>query len=337
MKKQDLTVAVVGATGAVGSEMIALLAERDFPVGRLVPLASGRSLGRDVQLRGRSVPVEVLGPGAFDKVDLALFSAGAGVSREWAPQAVQAGAVVVDNSSAFRTDLEVPLVVPEVNAEALSGHRGLIANPNCSTIQLVVVLAPLLRAVGLRRVVVATYQAASGAGRRGMDELSKTSIELLGGRTPSEPVVHPRRLAFNCVPQIDVFLEDGATREEWKMVYETARILGRDDLGLAVTCVRVPVFSGHSEAVFIELAGELSPELARDLLAAAPGVVVIDDPAAGLYPTTIEANGADPCFVGRIRRDPSVEHGLSLWIVADNLRKGAALNAVQIAEELLRQ
>lgn len=336
MNKQNPTVAVVGATGAVGSEMISLLAEREFPLGKLVPIASSRSLGRNVGFRGRELPVEVLGPGAFVGVDLALFSAGAATSREWAPRAVLSGAVVVDNSSAFRTDPNVPLVVPEVNLDALRGHQGLIANPNCSTIQLVVVLAPLLAAAGLRRVVVATYQAASGAGRKGMDELSKTSVELLGGRPPSEPVVHARRLAFNCVPQVDVFLDDGSTREEWKMVYETARILGQPELPVAVTCVRVPVFSGHSEAVFVELESALEPDAARDLLAVAPGVVVMDDSAAGLYPTTIEANGADPCFVGRIRKDATVRHGLSLWIVADNLRKGAALNAVQIAEELLR-
>ncbi len=336
MKTSDLTVAVVGATGVVGQEMISILEERDFPVARLLPLASQRSLGHSVEFRGRELPVEVLTPDSFAGVDLALFSAGAERSREFAPLAVAAGAVVVDNSSAFRQDRAIPLVVPEVNPEDLRGHAGLIANPNCSTIQLVVALAPIHRAVGIRRAVVATYQSASGAGRRGMDELSRQSIDLLAGRVPPRPTVHPKRLAFNCVPQIDSFLADGATREERKMVDETARILD-PAIGVSVTCVRVPVFGGHSEAVHLELAAELSPEAARDLLARSPGVVLLDDPEVGVYPTTIEAVGTDPCFVGRVRRDPTVPHGLQLWIVADNVRKGAALNAVQIAELLLEQ
>ena len=328
-------VAVIGATGAVGKEMICLLDERRFPVAELRPLASARSLGSSVRYCGQELPVLLLGPDSVEGVDLALFSAGAAVSREYAPRFVASGAVVVDNTSAFRTDPEVPLVVPEVNPEELAGHHGLISNPNCSTIQLLVVLAPLHRHARIRRAVVATYQAASGAGRQGMQELSEQSIQLLSGRGHAPPRVHARRLAFNCVPQIDIFLDDGSTREEWKMVEETARILKAPELGLSVTCVRVPVFCGHCEVVHLELEEALSPQEAREILQSSPGVVVMDDPVDGVYPTTIDAVGADPCFVGRIRSDPTVPNGLKLWIVADNLRKGAALNAVQIAELLL--
>jgi len=336
MSQRTSTVAVVGATGAVGEEMIQLLAERQFPVRKLLPLASARSLGRTVSFGGEELPVEILGRDSFAGVDLALFSAGAAVSREYAPLAVEAGAVVVDNSSAWRYEPEVPLVIPEVNPGKVAEHRGIIATPNCSTIQLLVVLAPLHRRAGIRRMVVDTYQAASGAGRRGMDELAEASIQLLSGKVPAAPKVHPRRLAFNCIPQVDRFLEDGSTREEWKMVAETAKILDDPTVAVSATCVRVPVFSGHSEAVSLELATPLSPEEAREILKQAPGVVVLDDPTHGVYPTTIEAAGNDPCFVGRIRRDPTVPQGLKLWIVADNVRKGAALNAVQIAELLPR-
>jgi len=324
----------VGATGAVGRQMVALLETRRFPVASLRLLATARSAGRTLPFAGEDLPVEALGPGSFAGVDLALFSAGASTARDHAPRAVAAGAVVVDNSSAFRTDESVPLVVPEVNPGALATHAGLIANPNCSTIQLVVVLAPLHASAGLRRVVVATYQSASGAGQRGTDELLRgTRAVLAGEEAPAR--VHARPLAFDCVPQIDVFLDDGSSREEWKMVFETRRILGLPELGVLATCVRVPVVCGHAEVVTAELEHELAPDAARELLRAAPGVQVLDDPAAGAYPTPRQAAGSDPCWVGRLRRDPSVPHGLALWIVADNLRKGAALNAVQIAEALL--
>lgn len=326
-----LRVAVVGATGAVGREMLSSLESRGFPVASLRPLATSRSAGTTVRFSGEDLTVEPLADGCFAGIDLALYSAGARVSLDTARVAVAAGAVVVDNSSAFRTDPSVPLVVPEVNAEALYGHRGLIANPNCSTVELVVVLKPLHDAAGLRRVVVSTYQSASGAGQKGIDELMGQTRAVLAGADPVA-VVHARPLAFNCVPQIDVFRDDGSTGEEWKMVYETRRILGLPSLGVLPTCVRVPVIRGHSEAVSVELERPLSPEAARDLLAAAPGVTVVD--GGGRYPTPLDCAGEDPCFVGRLRSDPSVEHGLAFWIVADNLRKGAALNAVQIAERV---
>ncbi len=335
MAGRDLTVAVVGATGAVGREMISVLEERRFPVGELVPLASARSLGEAVEFHGEEIPIRVLDKGSFKGVDLALFSAGGGVSREFAPRAVNSGAVVVDNSSAFRMDPNVPLVIPEVNPGALEGHRGLVANPNCSTIQMLVALAPIHRKVGISRIVVSTYQAASGAGHKGMDELSNQSIALLSGKVPDEPKVHARRLAFNCVPQVDVFLDDGYTREEQKMVQETHKILD-PKIQVAATCVRVPVFCGHSEAINVELVNPLSPDEARELLKQSPGVAVLDDPSVGIYPTTEDAAGADATFVGRIRRDPTVPNGLAMWVVADNLRKGAALNAVQIAELLFQ-
>jgi len=326
-----LHVAVVGATGAVGREMLATLEARAFPVASLRPLASPRSAGTSVRFAGEEVAVEVLGDASFAGIDLALFSAGARVSADTAPVAVEAGAVVIDNSSAFRRDLSVPLVVPEVNAHAIAGHAGLIANPNCSTIQLVVVLSPLHAAAGLRRVVVSTYQSASGAGQKGVDELMDQTRALLTGEDPSHQV-HARPLAFNCVPQIDVLQEDGSTREEWKMRYETRRILGVPELGVLATCVRVPVLCGHAEAVSVELERPLAPEAARDLLLGAPGVEVAEED--GGYPTPLETAGADACFVGRLRTDSSVECGLAFWVVADNLRKGAALNAVQIAEHL---
>jgi len=325
-----LSVAVVGATGAVGRKMVELLEARAFPVASLRLLASPRSAGTTLPFSGEDLRVEALGPRSFDGIELALFSAGAAASREHAPRAVAAGAVVVDNSSAWRTDESVPLVVPEVNPGALAGHDGLIANPNCSTIQLVVVLRPLHEAAGLRRVVVSTYQSAAGAGQKGTDELlAGTRAALAGEPVPAE--VHARPLAFDCVPQIDVMLDDGSSREEWKMVFETRRILGLPDLRVLATCVRVPVACGHAEAVSVELERDLPPEAARELLSGAPGVRVVDLPD---YPTPRATADTDPCWVGRLRRDPSVPHGLALWVVADNLRKGAALNAVQIAEGL---
>ncbi len=331
---EGLTVAVVGATGAVGEELRAVLEERSFPVQRLVLLASARSAGGTVQWRGDKLTVEELDDESFRGVDLALFSAGTSVSERYADSAVAAGAVVVDNTRAFRMSPGVPLVVPEVNADALAKHSGIIANPNCSTIQLVVALAPLHQAAGIKRVVVSSYQAASGAGRAAMDELRDQTVALLNFRDPK--VEHfQRRLAFDVIPEIDVMLPEGDTREERKMVDETRKILGLAGLGVSATCVRVPVFVGHCLSVNVEFERALSPEEARIALAAADGIVIDDDPAA--YATTADVAGQDETYVGRVRRDTSVEHGLNLWVAADNLRKGAATNAVQIAEALLER
>ena len=329
-----LTVAVVGATGVVGEEMRAVLDERRFPVDRLVALASSRSAGGTVDWRGSDVLVTELDDESFRGVDLALFSAGASVSERFADSAVAAGCVVVDNTRAFRMSPSVPLVVPEVNSDALGDHRGIIANPNCSTIQMVVALAPLHRAAGIKRVVVSSYQAASGAGRAAMDELRDQTVALLNFRDPKVEQFQ-RRLAFDVIPEIDVVLPEGDTREERKMVDETRKILGRPDLAVSATCVRVPVFVGHCLAVNVELERALSVEDARRVLGEADGVVIDDDPAA--YHTTADVAGRDETFVSRVRLDPSVEHGLNLWVVADNLRKGAATNSVQIAEALLER
>ncbi len=334
MKK--LRVAVVGATGAVGREMLRILEERNFPVGELVPLASERSEGKKVPFAGGEHTVRRLGHDSFEGVDLALFSAGAARSKEFAPSAVGAGAVVVDNSSAFRMDPDVPLVVSEVNPGALGAHQGIIANPNCSTMQMVVALKPLIDAAGIRRIVVSTYQAVSGAGQSAMDEL-RGQVEALSRSEAHRAADMPHQIAFNCLPQIDVFLEGGDTREERKMVEETRKIFGRPDLAISATCVRVPVYNGHSESVNVEFERPLSPEEARSLLQGAPGVEVVDDPEALAYPMAITASGRDPVYVGRIRRDPSAENALNMWVVADNLRKGAALNAVQIGEVLIEK
>lgn len=330
------TVGIVGATGAVGEELLRVLEERRFALDRLRLFASPRSAGRRIAFRGEEVAVEPLdAPERLDGTDLLFFSAGGGTSREWAPEAVRRGAVVVDNSSAFRYDPEVPLVVPEVNPEAVRDHSGIIANPNCTTILLVVALAPLHRLGGLRRVVVATYQAASGAGARAMEELRAQARAVLDGQAPT-PEHFPRPIAFNLFPHIDAFLpeEGDATREEMKVVWETRKILGEPDLAAVSTCVRVPVLRAHSEAVFLELERDVDPAAAREALAGAPGVRLVDDPAAGAYPTPREADGVDDVLVGRVRRDPTVERGLCLFLAGDQLRKGAALNAVQIAELL---
>jgi len=337
MKKKSYTVAVVGATGAVGAEMIKVLAERKFPVQRLVPLASEKSIGRSVAYGDDELPVEVLGPESFAGVDIALFSAGGEVSLKFAPIATDAGAVVVDNTSAFRMEAQVPLVVPEVNPEALGGYaaRRIVANPNCSTIQLVVALAPLNRLSHIRRVVVSTYQSVSGAGVEAMEELSKQSVALFS-QGELQVGVFPHRIAFNCIPHIDRFLPDGSTKEEEKMVEETRKIMGDPSILVAATAVRVPVFCGHSESVNIEFDDSIDLEEAREALYGAPGVEVVDEPNLCRYPMALNAAGMDPVYVGRLRRDPTVENGLAMWIVADNLRKGAALNAVQIAELLVR-
>lgn len=331
---REYRVAVVGATGMVGMTMREILEERGFPVSELRLLASERSRGRRLPFRGEEVEVQVLDEGSFQGIDLALFSAGAEISRRFAPHAVRAGALVVDNSSAFRMDPGVPLVVPEVNPRAAFEHQGLIANPNCSTIQMVVVLKPLHDRSPLRRVVVSTYQSVSGTGKEAVEELKAQSEAVLRGEDPV-PAVYPHPIAFNCLPHIDVFFPNGYTREEMKMVEETRKIMGLPDLPVSATTVRVPVFVGHSESVNAEFEDPISPEEARRILAGAPGVEVVDDPDNLRYPMAVDAAGKDACFVGRIRADLSCPRALNLWVVADNLRKGAALNAVQIAELVL--
>ncbi|MBI3087746.1 MAG: aspartate-semialdehyde dehydrogenase [Candidatus Omnitrophica bacterium] len=347
------TVAVVGATGAVGTEMLRVLAERKFPVGGLRLLASERSAGRRMVFKRTSYPVERLAPGSFDGVDIALFSAGAARSLEFAPEAVKRGAVVVDNSSAFRMREDVPLVVPEVNPHALRSHRGLIANPNCSTIVLLVALKPLHDAARLARITVATYQSVSGAGAKAMAQLYEEAKRIvrqcrvtsgewrvnskLKTQNAKRKTVLPSQIAFNLVPQVDVFLENGATKEERKMVQETRKILEEPALPVSATCVRVPVFIAHSEAVWIQTERPLSVEEARRLLQQAPGVRLVDERTPGGYPMPVDAAGRDEVLVGRIRKDESVPNGLVLWLSGDNLRKGAATNAVQIAELLIKK
>lgn len=335
MSSEGYRVAVVGATGAVGTMMIRVLEERNFPVRSIKLLASSRSAGKKLKFKGEEITVEELKESSFQGVDIALFSAGASVSRTFGPIAVSSGCVVVDNSSAFRMDPETPLVVPEVNAHALKNHKGLISNPNCSTIQMVVALKPILDAVGIKRIVATTFQAVSGTGQRAIFEL-ENQVRAWASGEPMPRSVYPHQIAFNCLPHIGAFLENGYTEEEMKMVNETRKIFEDPSIAVSATTVRVPVFYGHSEAVNVELKAPLSPEEARELLAKAEGVTVIDDPKNNLYPMPIHAAGQDKTMVGRIRRDLSVEHGLVMWIVADNIRKGAATNAVQIAEILIR-
>jgi aspartate-semialdehyde dehydrogenase len=337
--KNKFNVAVVGATGLVGQTMIEILAQREFPVATLYPLASERSVGKPVEFGGRQLRVQDLNAFDFDGVDIALFSAGGSVSAEHAPRAGASGCVVVDNTSHFRNEPDIPLVVPEVNPEAIAAYppRNIIANPNCSTIQMVVALKPIHDAVGIERINVATYQAVSGAGRRLVEDLASQTAALLNGR-PLDPVGDAKPIAFNAIPHIDSFQENGYTREEMKMVWETRKILGDDSILVNPTAVRIPVFYGHSEAVHIETRDPLGAEEARALLAAAPGVTVIDEARLGGYPTAVtEAARRDDVFVGRIRADISHERGLDMWIVSDNVRKGAALNSVQIAEILVRE
>ncbi len=329
-------VAILGATGAVGSEMVRVLETRRFPVAELRLFSTVRSAGTRVAFGGRDIEVREVSPESFAGVDFALFAAGADASRTWAPVARQAGATVIDNSNAFRYDDDVPLVVPEVNAHALADARGLIANPNCSTIQLVLVLAPLARLARIERVTVATYQSVSGTGLDALAELAGEVRADAAGESYA-PRVYPRPIAYNVIPQVDDFLANGYTREEMKLHWETRKIMGLPDLALSATTVRVPVRVAHAEAVAIDFARDVSPEEARAALATAPGVRVVDDPARGLYPTPLEAAGGDDALVGRIRRDLSKERALLLFIACDNLRKGAALNAVQIAEALARK
>ncbi|HJP04399.1 MAG: aspartate-semialdehyde dehydrogenase [Chromatiales bacterium] len=337
--KDALNIAVVGATGMVGEAMLAILAERDFPVGKLHALASERSIGKSVRFGSRDIACEVLDQHDFSETDIALFSAGASVSAEHAPRAAAAGCLVVDNTSHFRRQDDVPLVVPEVNAEAIAeGLDGkIIANPNCSTIQMVVALKPIYDAVGIERINVATYQAVSGAGRSAVEKLAKQTIELLNGR-PLESKDGNKQIAFNAIPHIDAFQDNGYTREEMKMVWETRKIFGDPEIRVNPTAVRIPAFIGHSEAVHIETREPITADRVRELLRAAEGVQVLDEAETGGYPTAVtEASGTDPVYVGRIREDISHERGISMWVVADNVRKGAALNSVQIAEILVRE
>src|SRR6266404_4029885 len=330
-------VAVAGATGNVGREMLAILAERSFPADEMIALASRRSQGSEVSFGDKTLKAKALEHHDFSDVDICLMSAGAAVSKEWSPKIAAAGAVVIDNSSCWRYDANVPLIVPEVNADAVTGFRkkGIIANPNCSTTQLVVALKPLHDKAKITRVVVATYQSVSGAGKEAMDELFSQTKSVF---TMDEPVVSkfPKRIAFNLIPHIDVFMDDGFTKEEWKMVAETKKILD-PKIKLVATCVRVPVFISHSEAVNIEFANPITADEARDILRSAPGCVVIDKREAGGYVTPYECVGEDATYISRIREDATVENGLAMWIVSDNLRKGAALNAIQIAECLINR
>ena len=333
-----LDVAVVGATGAVGEAMISILEGRDFPVGNLYPLASRRSAGSSIRFRGRRHTVGDLDDFDFSKARIGLFSAGASVSARYAPRAGEAGCVVIDNSSQFRYEDDVPLVVPEVNPDAVEGytHRNIIANPNCSTIQMVVALKPIHAAAGIERINVATYQAVSGTGKEAIEELAGQTAALLNGK-PAEAAIYPKQIAFNALPHIDAFMDNGYTKEEMKMVWETRKIMEDDAIRVNPTTVRVPVFYGHSEAVHVETREKLGADEAREILAAAPGVVVMDERADGGYPTAAtESAGADAVFVGRIREDISHPRGLDMWVVSDNVRKGAALNSVQIAEMLVK-
>ena len=332
------TVAIVGATGAVGEAMLSVLAERQFPVGKLHLLASERSAGEKIDYGARRIVVEDLATFDPTGVDIALFSAGGSVSKEYAPKFAAAGAVVIDNSSAFRYDDDVPLVVSEVNPDQVANRpRGIIANPNCSTMQMLVALAPIHRAVGIERINVATYQSVSGAGRSAMEELGRQTAAMLGFQA-IDPKKFPVQIAFNLIPQIDDFLDNGYTKEEMKLVWETRKILGDESIQVNPTAVRVPVFYGHSEAVHLETRTKLSAADARALLEAAPGVEVVDDRVPGGYPTPVtHAAGTDPVYVGRIREDLSHPRGLNLWIVSDNIRKGAALNAVQLAELVVKE
>ena len=336
-------VAVAGATGAVGREFLRVLHDLDFPASEVRALASARSAGKELPFDGcgdapaGSLVVREMTPEEFEGVDIALFSCGSDMSKQMREAVVAAGAVMIDNSSAFRMDDDVPLVVPEVNPEDVALHRGVIANPNCSTIQMVAALKPLYDLAPIKRVVVSTYQAASGAGAPAMRELYDQTREFLDGKSDDELTVEAfaHRIAFNCIPHIDKFLDDDSTKEEWKMVVETKKIMGDDDIQVAATCVRVPVLRGPGESINVEFTEEVSVEAARAALEAAPGVTVMDDPASSSYPMPGLLAGTDGVFVGRLRRDPSVEHGLAFWNVADQIRKGAALNAVQIAQLLL--
>jgi len=331
-------VAVVGATGAVGEAMLSILEERNFPVGEVYALASSKSVGKRIPFKGGSLKVEDLAEFDFSKAQIGLFSPGASVSAIYAPKAAAAGCVVIDNTSQFRYDDDIPLVVPEVNPEKIADYknRGIIANPNCSTIQMLVALKPIYDAVGIERINVCTYQAVSGTGKEAIEELVRQTAQLLNGK-PIDCKVYPKQIAFNVLPQIDVFMDNGYTKEEMKMVWETRKIMGDETILVNPTAVRVPVFYGHSEAVHIETRDKIDVASVKSLLARAPGVVVLDEHKDGGYPTAVtESSGHDEVFVGRIREDISHPRGINLWVVGDNVRKGAALNSVQIAEELVK-
>ncbi|MDL1977335.1 MAG: aspartate-semialdehyde dehydrogenase [Deltaproteobacteria bacterium] len=330
-------VAVAGATGAVGNQMITCIEERDFPVKEITFLASSRSAGKKLKFRGDQVVVQEMTEDSFEGIDIALFSAGGSTSERFAPFAARAGCVVIDNSSAWRMDPDVPLIVPEVNPHAIARYtnKGIIANPNCSTIQMVVPLAPIHRKAGIKRIVVSTYQAVSGTGKKAIDELfnqTRAMINFLDYKTE----VYPHRIAFNCLPHIDVFLDNGYTKEEMKMVHETRKILEDDTIGVTATTVRVPVFFGHSESINIETHKKMTPAEVKELMEKSPGIKLVDNPSENVYPLAINAAGIDDTLVGRIREDESIENGINMWIAADNIRKGAATNAVQIAELLAK-
>ena len=328
--------AIVGATGMVGQEFIKVLEQRHFPIESIRLLASDRSAGKKLYFSHREIEVEETVPESFVDIDIALFSAGSETSRYFSPLAVRSGAVVIDNSSAFRMDSHVPLVVPEINPEDIKQHKGIIANPNCSTILMVMALYPLHRVNPIKRIIVTTFQSVSGTGSAAVDELTTQSRQILDGQDIA-PHVYPHQIAFNVLPEIDVFLDNDYTKEEWKLVEETRKILHAKDIAISATCVRVPVFTGHSEAINIEFSRAMSPDEARHILTQAPGIKLLDDPAISLYPQPWSAAGTDEVFVGRIRRDTSHPNGLVIWVAADNLRKGAALNTVQIAEEIIKR
>jgi len=329
-------VAIVGATGLVGHEFIKVLEQRHFPMDSISLFASDRSAGRKLFVAHNEIEVRETSPESFEGIDIALFSAGAEISRHFSPIAAQAGAVVVDNSAAWRMDTGIPLVVPEVNVDDIQWHKGIIANPNCSTIQMVVALYPLHKVNPIKRIVVSTYQSVSGTGSAAIEELTTQAKQVLNGQS-AVPHVYPHQIAFNLLPEIDVFLDNGYTKEEWKMVEETRKIMHANDIAVSATCVRVPVFVSHGEAVHIELSQTMSADEARQILAQAPGVKLLDDPVISLYPQPWSAAGTDEVYVGRIRQDASHPRGLVMWVVSDNVRKGAALNAVQIAEEMVKR
>jgi aspartate-semialdehyde dehydrogenase len=333
-KKDKYVVAVVGATGAVGREMVDILTERKFPVSTLRLFASERSAGSTIDYKGDEITVELLTDSVFKGIDIALFSAGGSISKEFAPIAAKVGCVVIDNSSQWRMDPDVPLVVPEVNPHDIAKHKGIIANPNCSTIQMVVALKPIHDAATITRVIVTTFQAVSGTGNKAIVELLNQTREILSFQEPTRKV-YPHRIAFNCIPHIDVFLENDYTKEEMKMVNETQKIMGDKSIKVTATTVRVPVFRGHSESLNIETKKKLSANETRAILSTAEGVMVFDAPKKNVYPMPIDAASKDAVFVGRIREDETIENGINMWVVSDNLRKGAALNAVQIAERLI--
>ena len=328
-------VAVVGATGLVGGEFLKILEQRNFPVDELMLYASDRSAGKKLSFKGDSIEVIETVDSSFNNIDIALFSAGSDVSKYFSPIAAKAGAVVIDNSSAFRMDNEVPLVVPEVNPEDIRLNKGIIANPNCSTIQMVVALNPIHKISPVQRIVVSTYQAVSGTGSNAVEELRNQTSDLISGEKEINPAVYPHQIAFNALPFVEGFLDNDYTTEEWKMVEETMKIMHQDSMAICATCVRVPVYFGHGESVNIELESPMNPEDAKRILSNAPGVSLLDNPSKDIYPLPIEAEGQDDVFVGRIRKDESHPNGLVMWVVADNIRKGAALNTIQIAEKML--